>query len=154
MINSIIGRGLAGWHSQGVHEGNSCSSSGGTLEGYLKDARDNTPIYDASDCNEDQFITFVFRGPLIDVRLEPGQIRKLFSGTTMTYQAGGSVIDSSSYVAVDVFLDLLHQCVPGVRFGIVRNGKAIWDGEILCHRSYQLGYRAGVDNGFDQRDKD
>ena len=128
---NIIGRGKASWHTHGIYQGNKCSSNGGTLEGYALEARDDTPIYDAEGAEHDAFITFVFRAPLIDVSLQPGQARKAMSQATLIVQAESSVLTSFDYVSVDVYLELLRLQVPGVRFGIVRSGKVIWDAEIV-----------------------
>lgn len=66
----IIGRGKAGWHSEGIGEQSysssvsTVSSSGGDLESYAKDAQDETPVYDAEDADNSAFIDFVYSGPV------------------------------------------------------------------------------------------
>jgi hypothetical protein len=138
----VIGRGKSSWHSDFIEGGNKSSSSGGTLEGYLKEASDGTPIYDAIESDYATFAKWIYSGPMIDVFLEPGQISKFNEQQTKTLLGmlpalkGGfdtlavmalADISSLDYVAVDVYLTMLRERVSGVKFGTVQGGKVIWE---------------------------
>jgi hypothetical protein len=138
----IIGRGQAGWHADLIEDGNKCSSSGGSLEGYLEEAADGTPVYDAKDADGATFVSWVFKGPMIDVFLEPGQIskfgdtdKKTLLGMLPALKGGFDTlatmalagISSLDYVAVDVYLAMLRETVPNVKFGVVQNKQVVWE---------------------------
>jgi hypothetical protein len=139
---SIIGRGRCGWHSDGIYdeEGNTVSSSGGTLEKYVAEARDGTPVYDASDADLNSFAKLVISGPILKVDLEPGTIQKFGDKKAMLGMLpaleGGfktlavmclSDLASMDYIATDVYLTMLREQVSGVRFGTVQGGKVVWE---------------------------
>jgi hypothetical protein len=73
-----IHRGKAGWCADGLAcwtkggRPNKVSSSGGTMEGYAAEAEDGTIVYDAYEADSGAFITWVFRGPMLDPALKPG----------------------------------------------------------------------------------
>ena len=136
----IIGRGKCGWHSDFIEGGNKCSSSGGTLEGYLSEAGDGTPVYDASEADYDAFASWVFKGPMIDVFLEPGTINKFGDHKALLGMLPGlkggfdtlavmalADISSLDYVAADVYLTMLREKVPNVRFGVVQDEQVVWE---------------------------
>jgi hypothetical protein len=149
LIWRIIGRGLAGWHASGVEEGNRVSSSGGSLEGYVAEALDGTPIYDAEDADAGAFVHFTMAGPMDDVTLPQGKV-KLFKEraklAAMLPALGGGFqtigmmglarepgegkyegLGSIDSVATDVWLQMLRRHVPGVRFGHVDGGRVLWE---------------------------
>lgn len=139
----IIGRGKAGWHASGICNGNRCSSSGGTLEGYAKDAKTGTPVYDADKADTDAFTSLVISGPMVDPTLEPGTVKRFGEDEKramlgMLPGLGGAFatlatlamadVSSLDYVATDVYLAMLRERVPGVRFGRVERGSVVWEG--------------------------
>jgi len=136
----IIGRGLNGWHATGLEGKNRCSSSGGTLEGYLAQAADDTPIYDAAKANVGDFASFVCNGPMADCTLPAGEVNRFGAGKSLAAMAphlGGGFraiaagalagITSLDFVATDVYLALLRERVPGVKFGVVKDHKVEWE---------------------------
>lgn len=140
MLIKVIGRGKRGWHASGLSHGNKCSSSGGTLEGYLQEAEDGTPIYDADQAEMGAFAAFVINGPIDDPTLAPGEVKSFGETKALARMApalGGGFraiaagalagITSLDMVATDVYLAMLKERVPGVRFGTVRNHVAVWE---------------------------
>jgi hypothetical protein len=136
----LIGRGKSGWHAHGLSDGNKCSSTGGTLEGYLAEAEDGTPIYDAEQAEMGAFSRFVITGPLEDCSLAPGEVKKFSEHKTlaMMVPAMGGVfktiaahalagISSMDYVSTEVWLAMLKERVSGVKFGTVRNHAVVWE---------------------------
>jgi hypothetical protein len=148
----LIGRGLVGWHTDTVGEPNedspwqyttTGSGSGGTLEGYAKEAQDGTPVYDASCGDVSAFTSFVFGGPIVKASLPPGQIQRFSEddkkclthmmtpgGLGGDFRTLGAMalagLSSLDYVSVDVYLSLLKDKVPGVKFGKVEKGEVVW----------------------------
>ena len=137
----VIGRGWYGWHTDGLDNGNRCSSSGGSLENYLKEAKNGTPVYDASETGND-FANFIVRGPMIDPCLPSGQISKfdaelkasllgMLPGLEDGFQdlavMAMADITSLDYVAIDVWLTMLRERVSGVKFGKIHNGQVEWE---------------------------
>ena len=134
---SIIGRGKAGWHAAG----HNVSSSGGTLDGYLKDARNGALIYDAHDADTDAFTHLVIAGPMVDPDLPPGGVRRFGDqdaaarmcgpgGLTGAFKTIATLAQDASYsgldyVACDVYETLLR-AVPGMKIGHVHNGTVVW----------------------------
>jgi len=140
MKHILIGRGKVDWHSKGISNGNWCSSSGGTLESYLKEADDGTRIYDAKEADYDSFASFVIKGPMVDPTLEPGQVSRFNEKKTilgMLPGLGGDFktlgmmaladVCSLDFVAPDVYVQMLQEKVPGVKFGKVINHQIVWD---------------------------
>lgn len=132
----IIGRGHAGWHAKFIERGNEVSSSGGTLEDYLKIAKDGTPIYDAEEANNLEFIHWVFNGPMVTVRLKPNEIQHksfdcnptllgLMPASKHVFKS--DQITSCTFVGTEVFMTLLREKVSGVKTGKVFAGKVVWD---------------------------
>ena len=139
MEHKLIGRGKSGWHSCGFDRGNKCSSSGGSLEGYLSEAEDGTPIYDADEADFDAFSELVISGPMEDVSLPPGTISSSGDDATLVrmlpgLQDGFATIaklklagyTSLDYVATDVYLGMLAK-IPGMKIGKVVGHKVVWN---------------------------
>jgi len=131
----IIGRGKASWHADAgtVEHGNIGyngggtyttreSSNGGTLEGYAAEAVEGCLVYDAEGADADAFIDHVYKGPMVDVDLPAGCMRKALSDKVESF-TGASSID---HVALDVFEELLRQ-IPGMKFGKVVKGRVVWE---------------------------
>ena len=146
MQHKLIGRGLNGWHSSGLDHGNRCSSSGGTLEGYLAEAEDGCLIYDADGADAGAFASFICSGPMSDFTLKLGEVKKFGERTTLArmlpglggaYRTIGAAalqatnqeekLGSLDYVAVDIWLTMLKEKVSGVRFGKVISHAIVWD---------------------------
>lgn len=136
-----IGRGLVGWNAQGV----ACSSSGGTLEGYLLAAVDGALVYDAAKLKPAgvaAFIHLVTSGPLADPKLGLGEVNKfskenrkslarmepLLGGElkTLAKLAKNEEYGGLDSVGLGVYKDLLRK-VPGMKIGHVLNGKVVWE---------------------------
>jgi hypothetical protein len=123
----IIGRGLVGWHAEGVN----VSSSGGDIEPrtwwadghtiapYQAAAIDGAPIYDASGADVDAFSRFVIAGPMVAPELTPDGWNK--------FGHDGAEPRALDRVGVQRFIALLRERVPGVRFGRVVEGAIVWD---------------------------
>lgn len=143
----MIGRGRNGWHASGISSlGHKFSSSGGTLEGYLADAQDETPIYDAEEADYASFASFTISGPMCDTFLEPGQIKRfddnsktslarMLPGLEGAFKTIGAnalrndlILGSFDFIATDLYLHLLKAKVPGVKIGRVRNHRIVWLG--------------------------
>ena len=140
MNHLLIGRGMCGWHSNGLSDGNKCSSSGGTLEHYLNEAVDGTLIYDAKEADTRAFTSFVMSGPMVDPTLPAGQISRfgehkallgMLPGLQGEFKTLGIMtlaeISSLDYVATDVFMTMLRELVPEVKVGKVVNHHIVWD---------------------------
>lgn len=142
MKHLIIGRGQAGWHSSGTSNGNKCSSSGGSLESYLGEADDGTIVYDAKDADIGAFVTWVFKGPMVDPTLAPHEISRMGDDEKKTllgmlpalggaFKALGAMamqdVSSFDFVGTDVYLAMLREQVPGVKIGKVINHQIVWD---------------------------
>lgn len=149
----LIGRGRAGWHVDTVDEPHpegdryttTGSGSGGSLEDYLSEAPEGTPIYDAEHLQGDQleaFVSFVMRGPMVKTSLGAGQIHRFSQQDKETLLGmlpalGGELqaigvavlanISSLDYVSVDVYVQMLREQVPGIKVGKVVNGRIIWE---------------------------
>lgn len=132
----IIGRGQNGWHAKFLQGKNEVSSSGGTLEDYLKLAKDGTPIYDAEEANSVEFIQWVFHGPMVTVKLKPNEIQQksfdcnptllgLMPASKHVFKS--DQITSCTFVGTEVFMTLLREKVSGVKTGKVFGGKILWD---------------------------
>jgi len=144
----VIGRGLAGWHASGIN----VSSTGGDLEprawwaggmttGYLAEAVDGCLIYDASEADARAFTAFILSGPMVDPKLQPGEIARftdqaaaarmapLMSGgfkTLATRAATDRDFHGLDSVSVSVYRGLLA-AVPGMKLGTVQGGVIVWD---------------------------
>lgn len=138
----IIGRGKNGWYADGHERGNKCSSSGGSLENYLKEAEDGTCIYDAEDADYRTFADWVLKGPMLNTLLLPHEIdsfkdndKKTLFGMLPALEGafkGLAVIaltdlGSLDYVGLDVYLTGMRARVKGVKFGKVLNHKVVWE---------------------------
>lgn len=144
---AIIGRGRAGWHAAAKN----VTSSGGTLEpatywtgapiaGYAAEAQEGALVYDARDADEAAFTHFVISGPMVDPGLPPEGVNRFddkdaaarmapFMAGAFQVLAQAAQLDDYSgldYVGIAVYRRLLAQ-VPGVRFGTIQNGIAVWD---------------------------
>ncbi len=139
MQHKLIGRGQVDWHSDGVESGNKCSSSGGSLEHYLSEAEDGTPIYDASEADLAAFCELVIGGPMVQTDLPPGTVSKFGEKAAMARMLpglGGEFatiakafligMTSLDYVATDIYLGMLRQ-IPGCKIGKVINHTIMWD---------------------------
>lgn len=128
----IIGRGKAGWHAHGLDDsGNETTSSGGDIverqwwaDGhmippYQASAIDGAPVYDAEDAPYDLYASWVYRGPMVNVAIDPDGWSKLGHNDDAPH--------SLDYVGVERYIRLLRETVPGVRFGRVRNGAIEWE---------------------------
>lgn|SRR5574337_180447 len=142
MQHVLIGRGKVGWHSDGLSHGNKCSSSGGTLEGYLSEAQDGTLIYDALEADQGAYVDFVIKGPMVDPTLPEGAISKFGSQDKaallgMLPALSGAFIPvavlaladigSMDFVAPDVYVQMLREKVPGAKVGKVHNHQVVWE---------------------------
>lgn len=131
----VIGRGKVGWHAKSE----SCSSSGGTLATYLKEADEGALVYDAEDAEYSAFVNLTLHGPMVKVSLPAGEIEGFkdkealarmlpgleggFRTIALSNMAGVSSLD---YVAIDIYEGLLRG-VPGMKIGHVRNGSIVWE---------------------------
>lgn len=155
---AIIGRGRAGWHAAAKN----VTSSGGSLEpatywtgapiaGYAAEAEDGALIYDARDADEDAFSALVISGPMCDPGLPPEGINRWndhdaaarmapgLSGAfhDLAIAAQSEHYSGLDYVGIAVYRRLLEK-VPGVRFGRIRNGVAVWDdGQPTTRREWE-----------------
>jgi hypothetical protein len=130
----LVGRGKAGWHAQGISSGNKFSSSGGTFEHYVSEAPEGCPVYDAENADYDAFAKFTISGPMCDVTLPPGQVNRFSLGDSKKYATERSEhaterseYSSFDFVPLDIYLNLLRDRVPGVRFGKVVNHTVVWE---------------------------
>ena len=149
----VIGRGKAGWHAKSL----ACSSSGGELEqrryasgavspgpGYAAEALDGALVYDAEQADEAAFRDFVISGPMLDLHLPPGGVRRfgaegretarrMLPGLAGAYRTLAAVAQSESYTGLDQaglgIWERLLRAIPGVRFGRVRSGQVEWETE-------------------------
>ena len=136
----LIGRGFAGWHGEGIDSmGNEFSSSGGYLEdytywtgeacfGYLSEAVEGCLVYDAEHLDTPEtfreFHKWVYNGPMVGLKLKPGEVNKLFAGVTTD---PGVEITGSDFVSADDYIKLLKERVPGVKTGFVCDGQIVWE---------------------------
>lgn len=139
----IIGQGFAGWHAKATN----CSSSGGTLEEYLTEAREGALVYDASKSDYNAFCKLVISGPIVRSNLPPKTVkrfgaedaeaaRRMLPGLSGGFEiiaakaiaevASGKKFSSLDEISTDLFEDLLRE-IPGVRIGHVVNGKVEWE---------------------------
>lgn len=136
----VIGRGLVGWHAKS----DGCSSSGGDLEGYVKEAVDGCLVYSAEEADREQFITSVIVGPMVKTSLPPNKVERFsvedrecaldmvtvggLSGGFRTYalMAQSEMFSGLDYVGVGVFEGLLRR-IPGMRIGHYVEGEVIWE---------------------------
>ncbi len=128
----LIGRGQRGWHVSGKSAPNcSFSGSGGTIEGYLSEAPEGCPVYDASEADAASFISFVVSGPMVNHDLASGQVSRWMAPRETREDFGAVTEDLTGldYVAVDVYLALLRAKVPGVKIGKVSGVGIAWEGK-------------------------
>jgi hypothetical protein len=135
----IIGRGKASWHADAgtVEHGNigyngggtyttKESSSGGTLAEYAREAVEGCFVYDAEGADDNAFIGHVYNGPMVDVDLRAGCIRRALSNVIEFTFIGEEKPHSIDHVSLDVFEGLLRQ-IPGMKFGKVVKGRVVWE---------------------------
>lgn len=141
MDHILIGRGKAGWHSTGLSHGNQCSSSGGSLEHYLAEAKDGTWIYDAEEAEDRAFVRWVIAGPMFNPLLKPEEISSFSSEDKKTLLGllpglGGAMqtlavmtlgeLSYLDYVGLEVYLAGLRE-IPGLKVGRVYNHQIVWE---------------------------
>lgn len=150
----LIGIGFSGWHAK--RKNSSCSSyykDLATLESFVKDAEEGAVVYDASNANLSAFVNFVSNGPMLDFDLY-GKEYEIFSSDSRTaalsmcgpgglsggfeklvYIEAAQEISKKKIggfggfdmVSLDLYLNLMREYVPGVRFGKVINGNVVWE---------------------------
>jgi hypothetical protein len=150
----IIGRGKNGWHASAVNCSGSGGSlepylwNGEQRPGYAGEAPDGAVVYDASEAPFEAFVDLVCRGPILKCdrsgcerfrdhaalarMLGPGGLEGGFQTigqhvlreSPKGYQGTG--LSSVDYVGWDVYRPLLER-LGGVRFGVVRGGKVVWE---------------------------
>lgn len=141
-IVKIIARGKIGWHAEGLtKDGNRFSSSGGSLEDYLKQAPDGTPVVDAIDADYGAFAKLVIDGPMLDLTLPKGTVSRfgkkdqetlamMLPGLGDAFKVIGlgnlAGFTSLDQVSLDIHLELKRK-IPGMKFGVVQNGKVEWE---------------------------
>ncbi len=125
----IIGRGLAGWHADGVN----VRSSGGDIEPrtwwtdghiippYQASAVEGAPVYDASEADVGAYSRFVISGPMVDAKLAGDG----WSPLGGVYDPDGP--RALDYVGVERYIALLREDVPGVRYGRVHGDEIVWE---------------------------
>jgi len=132
----IIGRGFNGWHAKFLEHGCEVSSSRGTLEEYLSMAQDGTPIYDAENANQKEFIDWVYSGPMVSLTLQPNQVDNGTKDKVTTLfglmPSGDKVVTSDTingftFIGVDAFMSLMKEKVSGIKTGKVIGGQILWD---------------------------
>lgn len=135
-----IGRGAGGWHANR----HNCSSTGGSLEGYLKDAEEGCLVYDGKGANLAKWVHLVVSGPMVGHNLPPGTVdrfsdkdreaaRTMLPGLSGGFEKLALAAQHPKFtgldqVALDVYEGLLRQ-VPGVRIGHVVGGQVVWENE-------------------------
>ena len=135
----IIGKGKRGWHAQSA----GCSSDGGTLEKYAKEAAENCLVYDAKDVEYSLFAQFICHGPMVGVDLPENTVdrftaqdreaaKRMLPGLSGGFETLAKVaIEHESYcgldkVSLDVYEKMLRK-LPGMRIGHVIDGAVIWE---------------------------
>lgn len=133
----IIGRGINGWHANGIN----VSSSGGDLlpttwwvdkhivPGYAADAIDGAFVYDASELTGDAldaFITAVVCGPMVNTSLDP---EAWIAGFTNDEPADRTTYRGLDYVGIARYERFMRESIPTARFGHIRNGICEWEEE-------------------------
>lgn len=133
----VIGRGKVGWHAQSE----SCSSSGGTFDGYVSKAEEGALVYDAEDADYGAFVKMTIAGPMLKLSLAAGQVQKFgelereamvrmapgLGGSALTIAAMAVCgLTSLDFVALDIYEGLLRN-VPGMKVGHVRDGRVVWE---------------------------
>lgn len=144
----VIGRGKNGWHASGVgtstpNSTSTFSSSGGSLEDYLAEARDGVLVYDAEGVEYSAWSDMVIRGPMLKVDLPQGQTDRFTAkqretmarmmgpgGLQGDFQTLGKLalagFSSLDFVAPDVYMALLR-ALPGIKLGKVQDHEIVWE---------------------------
>lgn len=139
----LIGRGLNGWHAAGVTKsGSRFSSSGGTREGYARDADDGVLVYCADKADVNSFVEFIVKGPMVDPALPSdavnplsGEFRKtalhmipMLEGgfRTLAILAQNERFSSLDLVGLGIYEGLLRK-VPGIRIGRIKSKEVVWE---------------------------
>lgn len=132
-----IGRGKNGWHASAPN----LSSSGGTLDGYLKEAKEGALVFDADGVDYATYCDFVFKGPMLSCDLDPNTIDKfnkedvevakrmlpgLSDGFKTMAMLAISGLRSLDRVGIGVFEQLLRG-IPGMKIGHVHNNQVVWE---------------------------
>ncbi len=135
-----ISRGFAGWHAEGLSkDGNRFSSSGGTLEDYLQQAAEGCMVVDAENADYSTYAKHVIAGPMLDVSLDPGSVKRFQDREALAFMLPGlggsfktvaslnlSGLSSLDYVGADVYRQLVRQ-IPGIKLGKVQDGRIDWE---------------------------
>lgn len=136
----VIGRGRAGWHASA---GNT-SSSGGSLEHYLKEGAEGALVYDADHLeglSASRYYQFVVNGPMPDSSLAPDEgqrfsdstrerAARMIPGMSGAFEALASAAQDPAYTGLDrvglnIYESLLRK-IPGIKIGHVRSGVVVW----------------------------
>lgn len=122
----LIGIGFCGWHAKKKdHSGVSDYKDLKTLEFFAKEAEEGAVVYDASQANLNAYVDFMFKGPMIDFDLFGKEYELSDSNMDFSSKIGG--FSGFDFVAPELYLCLMREYVPGVRFGKVINGKVEWE---------------------------
>jgi len=133
-----IGRGLAGWHASAVD----CSSSGGTLEGYVEKAEEGAFVYDADAADEEAFTRHILSGPMLCHLLPPDgddkftdsdrkAAARMMPGLGGGFRTLAILSQNKSYsgldkVGIGIYANLLRK-IPGMKIGKVKEGRVEWE---------------------------
>lgn len=132
---TVIGRGQAGWHADGVTaDGNRFSVTGGDLlsrpwsdgsrvPGVLASAKPGTPVYDAAGADDAAFVRWVLSADAtrLGPHLPPGTMAPQwpYPASDAVPCADPASVPDGAKVAPDLYVRLLTSRVPGVRTGVV-----------------------------------
>jgi hypothetical protein len=148
MKNMLIGIGFASAHATGLEPCfrpgimNKVSSSGAPLQEYVERAPNGTWVYDASKADTKDFVTFTLGSPMYEPALKPYQVRNLMRDKVCNFfglipeecdkdlpTLQTKQVPSGSSVGVDVYIAIMREQVPGVRFGKVQDKRIVWEKE-------------------------
>ena len=137
----LIKRGRAGWHAA---DETGLSSSGGSLEYYLRTASEGALVSDADEADAVAFTLFVYNGPMPDPAWAPDAVRRLsdstreraarmIPGMSGGFEALATAAQDPTYTGLDfvglgVYEGLLRK-IPGIKIGHVRDGAVVWSNE-------------------------
>ena len=123
----IVSRGFCGWAFKGSNEAVSGCYSDAQLEAYLPYA-EGAFCYDAKHLEHtdkaDAFISFVYSGPIPCQELPDNTMLNLFDTVPSPYNAENC--NGLTKVSLDIFENLVKK-IPGIKTGIVKDGKIVWD---------------------------
>jgi hypothetical protein len=137
----LIGRSQAGWHAAYTWGGGgqTGSSSGGSLEGYVKDrpagdensrggrTAEGAFVYDGKNLSYEDAAKIAICGPIPYPLVPLGMAEYEHHYPPIYKHASECKIGSMTYVAVDVYLDYYRRA--GARIGQVHNERVYWDDE-------------------------